>query len=560
MNTDSFIEFWMTDLDAAADADVTVTGSVQAWTDPQDSPRDYPEEHLPNPATLEPDFGWPLDGSRDIMPDAPASLDWGIWSGQLSGADGALELTADISFSFPHSSTGITLQFGGALAAEAEIRWYDNEETLMAEKTFLPDASLFFCEKLVEEYSRVVIEIRGMDAPGRWLRLPGILFGSLEVIGSSRITRAVLTEDRDPTLVTLPISSMELSFFTEGNRFRLLGQETSYRALRRRQRADVYKVIDGEERKVYVLYLAELGGVEDAVTSLTFEDILGVLDREIYDGGMYENYPVSLLLSDMGLQYELDSSLAGATVTGHLPVQSKRDALRDICFAIGAQADTRKGYVCLTPERTEPAGVIGTDRRITGHQLKQEDLITRVEVTAHTWSLVKQEEDEELPTLASGTYPLGTHRIEFSDPGIWKEIRGGAWAVQSHVNFVVLDVAEEDEREVEIVGWTYRDSLSTAAAEANRIPAGQEPQCESYDAGELLDPAAGKTAAERLYAYHQRRYTDKGDLLPGWEEAGQCVTMETPWGSRLRGWIERLVTDLYNGCVQTATVRGGPVP
>ena len=560
MSTDSYIEFWMTDLDAAADAEVTIAGGWQSWADPQDAPRNYPADHLPDPATLEPDFGWPLDGSRDIMPDDPSVWDWGVWSAALSGAGGLMEFTVDIRFSAPHSSTGVTLEFCGALASEAEVRWFDPEGALMAEETYLPDESLFFCERMVEDYGRVVIELHGLDAPGRWLRLPSILFGNLEVIGSERITRAILTEDRDPTLATLPISTLELSFYTGGDRFRMLGRDSAYRAFRRRQRADVFKEIDGVKEKVYILYLAELGGVEDAVTSLVFEDILGILDRESFDGGMYENYPAAQLLSDMGLRFELDAGLAGATVTGHLPVQSKRESLRDICFAIGAQVDTRKGFVCLSAEQTEPLQTIGPDRRVTGHELKQGDLITRVEVTAHSWTLVKQEEDDEMPTLASGTFPIGVHRIEFSDPGIWKEIRGGAWPIgKDNVNFVVLDVQEEDEQEVEIVGWMYRDSASVAAAEAERIPSGQEPQTESFEAGALTDPAAGQRAAERLYAIRQRRYTDKGDLLPGWERAGDCVQLETPWGSSLKGWIEQLVTDLFHGCIQTATVRGGPV-
>ena len=40
---------------------------------------------FPNVATLEPDFGFPLDGSKEWLPDNARLTQWGWWSTDLSG-------------------------------------------------------------------------------------------------------------------------------------------------------------------------------------------------------------------------------------------------------------------------------------------------------------------------------------------------------------------------------------------------------------------------------------------------------------------------------------------
>ena len=42
---------------------------------------------FPNVATLEPDFGFPLDGSKEWLPDNARLTQWGWWSTDLSGGD-----------------------------------------------------------------------------------------------------------------------------------------------------------------------------------------------------------------------------------------------------------------------------------------------------------------------------------------------------------------------------------------------------------------------------------------------------------------------------------------
>ena len=60
---------------------------------------------------------------------------------------------------------------------------------------------------------------------------------------------------------------------------------------------------------------------------------------------MYQEKPVTELLAEIaacgGLGYELDESLAAATVTGWLPLGSPRQALQQLAFAIGAVAAQR---------------------------------------------------------------------------------------------------------------------------------------------------------------------------------------------------------------------------
>ena len=64
-------------------------------------------------ATLEPQ-GWPLDGTRDILPDSPGNVGW--WSKETSDDDGVFEDWPVLRLLFPEyelfSAPSITFRFG----------------------------------------------------------------------------------------------------------------------------------------------------------------------------------------------------------------------------------------------------------------------------------------------------------------------------------------------------------------------------------------------------------------------------------------------------------------
>lgn len=544
--------FW--DVTARDDAVFDVSDN-QPWAVIEDINREDPATVHPDVVTLEPGFGWPLTVTKAWFPDDPQSFPWGWWSTQLSRADGTFANPPALvtTFDHNHSSAGITLMFEATLPKVINIKWYALNGALLADEDFTPDRMTYFCDHQVENYGKVVITIKSMAAAHRFLRCVFILFGVLEVIDGRRLLKAQLTEELDPIALTLPIQTMLLSFFTAGGRFSLLDPDGAYRLFQWKQQMTAFSTIDGDRQPMGVYYLQEASGFVDSVTELALVDIVGILDTITHLGGIYSAVPLRSFLEELltpeGVVFELDPAFEDVTLTGYLPIGSKRAALQQIAFAIGAMIDTTRGGVMrIYPAPLTVAHSIGPDRKIIGHKVTLEELVTRVDVTAHAYRL--GDEERELVKQVLGT---GQHTLHFSTPSSVTQVAGGT-LVANHPNYAVVDV--QTAGEVILTGREYVDDTTVYTVQTSPLPAGAKSSATAVTGGTLVDSTKAAAAARRVYDYYQRRYTDEGRILPGYERVGQMIELQSLGGRTLTGVIERLVIDLAGGHLAKLTMRG----
>jgi len=516
---------------------------------------------FPDAATLEPDFGWPLDGSKVWFPDNPGAYTWGWWSTDLSNEDLSFSNPPALTVTFydengtptPHSSAGVTLTFTATLPKVVNIKWFDYKGALLSDEDFTPDRFTYFCDYQVEDYYKVVITIRSMKYAHRFLRVTSILFGVLEILDGARVTKAKLTEEVSPVTLTLPINKAEVSFHTPDGRFALLDPTGAYKLFQWKQELIGYKTIDGSRTMLGKYYLQKATGTVDAVTALSCVDIIGVLDTLEYEGGIYTGIALETLLrailepEDIG--FELDPAFSGTTIRGHLPVGSKRSALQQIAFAVGAVVDTaRSEIIRFYPAPVTPVRSITPARKIMGHKITLEELVTQVDITAHSFTL-----DDELKELTKTTLGPGEHTITFSDPVSIESVTGAALGI-SHPNYCTVTVKTAGE--VIISGYQYVDTKTVYTVKTDPLPAGAKASVKSVSTATLVDPDKAQALAQRLYDYYQLRYTDEGQLLPGQEKASEMAGVSSLGGKTLTGYIQRVVTDLSGGCLETITLRG----
>lgn len=552
MKTSAELRFGFWDVTAAGDAALSAAGN-QSWARAADVNREEVPA-LPNAATLERDFGWPLDGSRDIVPDDMSALPWGIWSAALSEADGsfAAPVVLTVTFSRPHSSGGVTLGFVGTLPREVGIRWYGLDGTLLAEDAFQPDGMDYFCDRQVEDYGKLEISFPAMAAPGRWLRVMRLIFGALVVLDGASLASAILTEEVDPSGLTLPVGTLDASVCFPDGRFSLLSPTGAYRMFQRKQPFDIYEHLDGERRYLGVCYLDTASGTVDAQTKFRCQNIFGVLDGVSFNGGVYENQPVGefldALLAPEGVAWELDPAFEAETITGWLPICTKRAALQQLAFRLGAVLDaSRREGIALYPAPTAVSGNVPPGRKVLGHTVSLEELVTRVDVTAHSYALAGESKELSKTTLAAGR-----RTIQLSGPARVDSVTG-ATLVESGVNHVVVEVNAAGE--VTVTGRSWEDTATVYTA-AQELRAGElEGVKEVFDCT-LLDPAHAQAAAERLLAYYQERYVDEGTLLPGDEAVGRRLELSSLGGRTLEGIVTRLSLDLAGGYLGKLTLRG----
>lgn len=413
---------------------------------------------------------------------------------------------------------------------------------LLAEGNYKPERLSYFCEKQVENYGKLVITISSMQGAYQYLRVTRILFGVLDLIGEARVQSAKVTEEISPIALTLPIGVLDLSFFTLDNRFALLDPQ-----------GETYKKIDGAKHFMGVYYLQEASGTVDAITQLSCVDIIGILDTLEYQGGIYANTPAASILSDIlapeGISFELHASFSGATVSGHLPICSKREAIQQVAFAIGAVADpTRVENLRFYPATTTVTALIEPSRKIIGHQVKLEELVTQVDVTAHNYIL-----GIESRTLSKSTLGVSQHTITFPAPVSVSTVAGET-IVTKHPNYCTVNVTSAGE--VTVSGYEYNDATTVHTVKTEMIPAGAKSSVKTVDMATLVDNSKAPAVAQRVYTYFQNRYTDEGQLLPGNEKPAEFATVGSLGNRNLIGHVHRIVTDLYNGCLETVSVRG----
>lgn len=516
---------------------------------------------FPTVVTLEPGFGWPLNGSKVWLPDNTSAYSWGWWSTDLSGVDKNFADPPTLAVTFededgptPHSSAGITFGFYATLPGTINIKWYDRDDELLADENFTPDSFTYFCDHQVEDYYKVVITVLSMKYARRFLRVTSILFGVLEVIGDARVTSAKLTEEVSPVALTLPINTIDLSFFTPNGRFALLDPQGAYKLFQWKQELAAYKTIDGVRAFLGLYYLQKATGTVDAVTQLSCVDIIGILDTLDYNGGIYDEEPLEDLLDAIltpeGISFELDAAFAGVTISGYLPICKKRQALQHIAFAIGAVLDpTRAEALRFYPMPTVVTASLTPARKILGHKITLEELVTQVDVTAHKYIL-----STELKELAKTPMGTGQITITFSTPASVSAVTG-ATLVTAHPNYCIIDVATAGE--VIVSGYEYLDATTVHTVKVASLPAGAKTSAKSVSTATLVDPSKAAAVAQRLFNYYQNRYTDEGQVLPGNEAAAERATVSSLGGKTLTGNIQRVVTDLSGGGLETITVRGG---
>lgn len=552
MKTSTEIRFGFWDVTARRDAQMAVNSSQPFARAPDINQEDAVE--APDTATLEHNF-WLLDGSKSLLSDNPSSISWGWWSLDMCGADchfGAAP-TLTVAFTQPHSSMGITLTFDEVLPGEVNITWYDLAGAVLDTGVFVPDKMTFCCDKQVENYGKVVITVPSMAVPYRYLRVTHIIFGALEILGGNQLQKATVTEEVNPAALTLPISTLETSFYSSTGRFSLLDMSGAYRLFQQKQPLEVYEQLDAERRFMGVYYLNEAAGTVDNVTQLKCVDALGVLDSVEHKGGIYTDYPIRSLLDDLlvnaGFDYTLDTYFDNEKLTGYLPIGTVRAALQQVVIAIGAVVDTTRGEdIRIYPIPAGTTQYITPARKVIGHSVKLGELVTQVDVTAHSYRM-----DTEETELSNTRLDRGLHTITFGTPAEVTRVSSGTVLAKGH-NYVVIDMGMAGN--VTVAGKKYVDDTSVYTVKTDSVSAGERPSIKAVTGATLIDPARAIATAQRIYDYYQLRYTDTGTILPGAEKVAVQTDLSSMGGKSITGSIERMVIDLTGGYLSKITMRG----
>lgn len=563
MRTNTRVEFGLYDVTARGDSS-PACDAAQPFCSLR---RDLLVEAVPSQVkygTLE-SRQWLMDGSFSFFPEVPEAYFWGLWSAVQSGESGAFTdpPVLDIQFSQAHSSSGLTLHFyapTGDWASKLKIQWYGADGGLLASALFTPDAVDFYCAKKVDRYCRIRLTFLETNHPGRYLKLAGLDYGVYLHFAGDEIVKAHVLEECDPLSAEISINTLGLTLYNKEGRFSILNPEGYFDVLQHKQKLTVWEDVRPEARSTSstsycmgTFYLSDWENSGDTLADFTAVDAVGLLDGAPYDGGVYDTTAGALAADILdGYSYTLDAELAAGRVQGYLAAGTRREALQQLAFAIGAVVDcSRSDLIRISPAPARASGMIAYDRKFQdGSKVTLTPLITAVAVTAHRYQA-----EDAASELYKDTLEPGTYQVTFSAPAVADSLTvTGATLAGRGVNRCTLTVAKSGE--VCVTGRKYVDStIILRRAAANLPPNAQDNELTVTDAT-LVSPDRATAVADRVLDYYAQRYEQTFRMIAGDEKLADRLIVQSFGGEMVRGVLTKLEFDLTGGFVADAKVVG----
>ena len=358
----------------------------------------------------------------------------------------------------------------------------------------------------------------------------------------------------------ISINTLNLTLFNQEGRFSILNPEGYFDVLQHRQKLTVWEDVRRSAHDTSTtsycmgtFYLDDWSNEDDTLADFTAIDTIGLLDGSPFDGGVYDTHVASLAAEILsGYPYTLDSVLGEERIQGYIPAGTRREALQQLAFAIGAVVDCSRGEIIrIVPAPQRASGLIGTDRRLQdGSKVTLLALVTAVSVTAHRY--IPGEASEE---LYKDTLEPGTYRVTFDAPAVADSLAvRGAELSERGVNHCTLTVSKA--AEVCVTGRKYSDSATVLRREASNLPSNAQGNEVSVPDATLVSPDRAAAVAARVLDYYAQRYEQTFRMVAGDEKLADRLIVESFGGEMVRGVVTKLEFDLTGGFLADAKIVG----
>ena len=469
-------------------------------------------------ATLEPG-GWPLDGSRRLIPDGSGKMGW--WSYELSELDGgfAQPPTIVLTFPKPYSATGLTLSFCPALGqwcSQIQVFWYRGN-TLLDQVLAYPDAAEWILTHPVENFDRVELQLLKTNIPRRFAKLRQLRIGRVFQFTGDELVQVRLLNEMDPSLCGLYVDTMTVDIRQRKGHILYPRKDQTIRLYRDGTRIATHYIADAirQSRHNYrVRCQSAIGRLEDS-----------------FLGGIYQGHPLPILLQEVlgEFPFSVDAAFAGKTLTGYLPVCTRRQALQQIAFAVGAVVSTRgDGTIQLLPLEENVSSSFGADSIFNGAGLKQVSAVGAVELIAHSYVPI---EDEKVLLKEKELFGEELFLV-FSEPYHSYMLDGGA-IIACDANWIRLTANGM----VTLTAKQYRHETMVLSKKNPQATASERGNVVTVEMATLIHWGNANDALERLYKHHTLQALLSQDVVVTGQYAGQQVESLTPWNDRIQGSI-----------------------
>lgn len=493
--------------------------------------RDYTQTPYEPIITLEPD-NWVLDGSRVALKAyAPPPF----WGRQLSDFECELSEPAvvTVTLSKPCTASGVTAIFweeSQQWCSRVMLSWYSGN-TLLARKTVYPESPRLVVQKLVEDFDRLEFSMERTSLPYRFPRLSYLQIGQEITFRDDSLVGVTLLTEHDPTGCKLSADTMTVEVYDESHI--ITAQENQPLELYRDGKLIASQNITASRRTGQHSY------------TFTAQSMVGILEEQFY-GGVYDGAGVWQLMSEiLNAQdgFEVDGAFNQQAIFGYLPVCTRREALQQLAFVLGARVDTSDGIIRLLSMEQQITGAFLPEEIFSGAQLETQSKLVKLEVTAHSYTPGNQEQ-----VLMDNVYVDGENvTLVLDTPCTECRVEGGR-LVNDGANFITVTAHGN----IRVLGKPY---IHTAVIHSRRLPGSGSVL--TVDSATLVSHDNVESVMDRLMAAAAPRQKLTQSVVLNEQFAGQLVESPTPWGGTLTGCITSLEAHMTpRGQTATVTIQG----
>lgn len=264
----------------------------------------------------------------------------------------------------------------------------------------------FFSWDVLPQTKSIFIKFIKVDRPGTFLRIYNVEFGrSIRFEESNTLSAQVHT--------TFPLTGELIEYDTLD--LQVLYDSTHGYFFQRRQPI-VFFGADGTQRQTFYVHQGETvetaSGLQTAYTAkISAYDVIESME-DTFLGGMYENVPVQALLKEiMGSVSYTVQGADGITLTGHIPITTRRKALALVCRGCNLRV-YRGASIVIQPLEKTGDSVYDRQNIVDAPTVDVRSEIVTLTLQEHNYS--KGTEEKELyHWYISKTYPV---TITWSDP------------------------------------------------------------------------------------------------------------------------------------------------
>lgn len=481
--------------------------------------------------------GWPLDGTGRLLPEAPADIGW--WSREMSDEEGNFAQPPQITVTLPqpYTASGLSFRFWPALqhwCSCVEASWYRGDERI-TQAIIRPTAADWVEAYRVEDFDRVTVRLLSTNEPHRFAKLQHLQIGQMQVFFRDEIVQVRLLQEADPALCTLPVDTMTVQI-----------RDRKGRVMRPQKDQAIHLYRDGVLLATH--YITDFQRLSRYDYTFRCQSAVGRLE-DAFMGGVYHDYPLQSLLDAVlnGFPYSVSENFADKTLTGHLPICTRRQALQQIAFAIGAAVQTRgNGTICLVPPETALTGGFLEDSIFAGAELKQEMPIAAVALSVHSYTPDEAEQILLKETMVSGTNVLFT----FPEPHYGYLLSGGTLE-DSGANWVRITA----EGSVTLTAMGYRHNTYVLRQENPQASA--QGTVLRVEKATLIHSGNAAEALQRVYDCQILQTQLRQQVVVTDQQVGQWVESRSPWGGEVTGYIATMESTFTDaGHRAEITIRG----